>query len=90
MGWEGLCLGYQEEDDMTTNEQAQAAVAAYKAAHDFAEQSFKPGKPFLAAFGVADALGFEKESLEWKLAVSGAYAFFKTQQILVNKDGILV
>ena len=52
-----------------TVEQMQAAYALGKAT---AQDMLKIGNVFQGSFNIADSLGYDRESLEWRCAVQGA------------------
>lgn len=70
--------------------ECRAMVKAFKAAENLARVSLGKGKEFLGAYGVADALGYERNGPEWNCAVSAAYSVFKDETIVVNSFGIQV
>jgi hypothetical protein len=53
------------------------SVLALKAGESYAKAHMAETGEILGAFLVADALGFERNSLEWNMAVAGAYEVYK-------------
>lgn len=72
------------------NAQAQEVVTAYTAAQKAARESLGAGKVFVGAFGIADSLGYVRDSLGWNSAVSGAYEVFKHETIITNAQNVQV
>ena len=66
------------------------AFIAHKAGETFSKAHNVEGNKFFGAFNVADAIGYERDSLEWNCAVSGAMFHINSlPAVIVSNDGIL-
>lgn len=70
--------------------ETRAAVEAFRAGETAAIECLKAKGEFLGAFQIADSLGFERNSLNWDCAVSGAYNEYQRHEIITNAEGHLV
>ena len=72
---------------MLTETEVSAMVKARESAIALANKSLEIGKPFIGAWGVAEALGYPKDSLEFKIATSAAYSVFCDAPIICKDKG---
>lgn len=66
------------------------SVLAFKAGEAFSKAHNVAGNEFLGGFNVADKIGFDRESLEWKQAVNGAMSHITTLEVITDAEGKLI
>lgn len=71
-------------NDITLSVFAFNAGKAYSAAQNVI------GNTFFSAFSIADAIGFDRDSLEWRSAVSGAMLHIKDLDVWTNQNGTMI
>jgi hypothetical protein len=74
----------------TDIDKAATFINAWQAGHDAAKAALVPGQKFKGAMIIATEMGHEIDSLEWQGAMSGAYAYIKTQTAITDADGIVM
>lgn len=66
------------------------AITAYKTGEAVSKALNVKGKGFKGAFQIADFIGYERDSIEWNLAVSGALQHLEGIEVITDKDNILI
>ncbi len=65
-------------------------VGGYHAGKKKAEESLAIGKRFLGAWGVCEALGYERNTMMWEGGSIGALEVFSSFEIWVDGKGLIV
>jgi hypothetical protein len=64
-------------------------LSAWSKGQELAEKSLVIGQPFIGAFAIADNLGYQPETLEYKMASHAAYEVYNQAGVWTDDNGII-
>ena len=77
-------------EKVVTTKEVAAMVHAYECGKEAAKRNLVLGEVFRGSMNIADKLGFDPESVEYKGAMIGAMSEIKSREIWTDKAGVIV